>query len=190
MKNNHRFSRARSAARTSITPTLTKRVLFYGALILILCTAQCSFFSYLKPFGATPDLLLGMLVAIMLLDSAPSACVCAVISGYVIDSIGAIPPSFSPLYYLALVAALSMISAKMLPRFISYCVMLPAALVGRAIFTFINLCISYASVPSVKAIVSVILPEAISTFVFCLPIYLAVRLGANMIGARRKFEFN
>ena len=170
--------------------TLTKRVIIYGILTLVLCTAQCSFFSTLKPFGATPDLILGMLIGIILLDSPSAAAVCALVAGYIIDAIGAVPPAFSPIYYLACVALLALLSAKMLPRFISYGMLTGAALVGRAAFTFINICISNASLPSVKYALTVILSEAISTFVFCLPVYFIMKLCARAIGARQKFDFS
>lgn len=191
MKNNLRRSSGRSrAAKSSVfTPALTKRIVLYGILILILCAAQCSFFSRLKPFGATPDLLLGMLVAIILLDSPSAAAICAVAAGYMIDSIGAVPPSFSPLYYLACVAYLAAISAKMLPRFVSFCLLLSASLMGRAAFTFISLFISGRAFPSMRFFFSTAISEAVSTLVFCLPIYFLVKFIASVIGARKKFDF-
>ena len=183
-------SKRGSRKRGNPSLTLAKRAIIYGVLILVLCAAQCSFFSVLKPFGATPDIILGMLIGIILLDSPSAAAVCALVAGYVIDSIGAVPPSFSPIYYLACVAMLAILSAKMLPRFLSYCLLMVAALVGRALFTLINICISSASLPTVSYALTTILSEALSTFVFCLPIYFIMRLCARAIGARQKFDFS
>jgi len=132
---------------------------------------------------------LGMLVAIMLLDSQPAAAVCALAAGYAIDAIGATPPAFSPVYYLTCVALLSLFSSKMMPRFASYCLMLPAALVGRALFTFVNICISFGTLPSFRLSISIIWREALATLIFCLPIYFLVKLCALIIGARKKFDF-
>ena len=182
-------SRGGSHKKRAVTQALTKRIILYGILILVLCAAQCSFFSVLKPFGATPDLILGLLVGIILLDSPSVAAVCAIVAGYAIDSIGAVPPSFSPIYYLACVTLLSLLSAKMLPRFISYGMLLCSALIGRAVFTFVNICIANASLPDARYTLTTILSEAICTLVLCLPLYLPVKLCASVIGARRKFDF-
>ena len=188
---NNRLSstRGKNHSKSSLTLTLTKRIIIYGILILVISTAQCSFFSVLKPFGATPDLILGMLVGIILLDSPSAATVCALVAGYTIDAIGSVPPSFSPVYYLACVALLSLVSAKMLPRFISYGMLVAAGLAGRAAFTFINMCIASASLPSARYALTTIASEAICTLVFCLPLYFLIRLCATAIGARRKFDF-
>lgn len=183
-------SKGGTRKKGNLSLTLTKRVIIYGILTLVLCTAQCSFFSILKPFGATPDLILGMLVGIILLDSPSAAAVCALVGGYVIDAIGAVPPAFSPIYYLTCVAVLAILSVKMLPRFLSYGLLCASALVCRAAFTFINICISNASLPSVRYVVGVLISEAISTFVFCLPIYFIMKLCAHLIGARQKFDFS
>lgn len=184
-----RSAPSRPRKRGVLTLPLTKRLIIYGITILLLSAAQCSFFSTLKPLGSTPDLILGMLVAIVLLDSPSAAAVCAVVAGYTIDAVGAIPPAFSPLYYLACVAVLSLLSAKMLPRFMSYCLLLPVALGGRAIFTFVNLCISSASLPPVKYALTTLLSEALCTLIFCLPVYFLIKLCASIIGARKKFDF-
>ncbi|MBR6679831.1 MAG: hypothetical protein IKL59_01085 [Clostridia bacterium] len=182
-------SRAKAHKKGSLTLTLTKRIILYGIMILVLCTAQCSFFSALKSFGATPDLILGMLVGIILLDSPSAAAVCALVAGYTIDAIGSVPPSFSPIYYLACVALLSMLSAKMLPRFISYGMLVAAGLIGRAAFTFINMCIASASLPSWRYALTTLAAEAICTLIFCLPIYFLAKLCSAAIGARKKFDF-
>ena len=187
----NKISASRGAAhkKRAVTQTLTKRIILYGILILVLCTAQCSFFSVLKPFGATPDLILGLLVGIILLDSPSAAAVCALVAGYTIDSIGAVPPAFSPIYYLACVALLSMLSAKMLPRFISYSMLVFTALIGRAACTFVNMCIASAALPDARYALTTVLFEAICTLVFCLPLYFPIKLCATIIGARRKFDF-
>ena len=79
---------------------ILRRVIIYGAAVFLIGVLQCSFFSRLKPFGATPDLLLGVIAAIALLDNRESATVAAVAGGFFIDALGAIPPSFSSIFYL------------------------------------------------------------------------------------------
>lgn len=168
---------------------LLRRIMIYSAVFFVLGVAQCSFFSYLKPFGATPDIVLGGICGIIMLDNKKASAVCAVAAGYFIDAIGAIPPSFSPLFYLLCVAALGRVCDKMMPRFISFAVlMLPATLL-RAVYTYANLWLVTKALPGVTALTSVILPEMLSTFVICLPVYFVIKLCALPLGDRGRFSF-
>lgn len=150
-----------------------RRVIVYGAVFFLLTVAQCSFFSKLKPFGATPNIILGAVCGVIMLDNKRAAAVCAVAVGYLLDAIGAIPPSFAPIFYLVCVAVLSMLAEKMMPRFISFAVlMFPAVLLNTA-YTCINL---WSMTGEFRFIPSLIFPEMLSTFVFCLPTYFIIKL--------------
>ena len=59
-------------------PELLKRIVIYGLLTLLLGSAQCSFFPLLNICPSTPDLIMGMLLGIILIDSDKSAAVVAV----------------------------------------------------------------------------------------------------------------
>ena len=48
-------------------PELVKRIVIYSLLTLILGSAQCSFFPALSICPATPDLVMGMLLAVLLI---------------------------------------------------------------------------------------------------------------------------
>ena len=63
---------------------LLRRIVIYGAAIFFVGIIQCAFFSRLKLFGVTPDLILGTLIAILLLDNKYAAAVAAVGAGYFI----------------------------------------------------------------------------------------------------------
>lgn len=163
---------------------IIRRIVVFGLIGFFLCILQCSFFSRLKPFGATPDVVLGSILAISMLDGKKSAAVYAVGTGYFIDAIGANPPSLSPVFYLLAVVALGFISDKMMPRFLSFtAVMLPAVFL-RAIFTIISLCITLGAFPPPLYFTAVILPEMLSTFIFCLPVYFSVKLCMLPIGSK------
>lgn len=155
---------------------ILRRIIVFTLVGFFMCIIQCSFFSRLKPFGATPDIVLGSVLAICMLDGKKSAAVYAVGAGYFIDAIGATPPSLSPIFYLLAVAVLGFISEKMMPRFLSFtALMLPTAALG-ALFTFIDLWITLGAFPPAVYFPSVILPEILSTFIFCLPVYFFIKL--------------
>ena len=155
---------------------LARRIIIFGLVAFFLGVFQCSFFSRLKPFGAVPDIILGSLCAIIMLDNRKSGAVYAVAAGYFIDAIGAVPPSFSPLFYLIGVVCIGKISEKMMPRFVSFAVLMLPAVVLRAGFTCVNVWIASAARPSWSVIIRLALPEMICTYVFCLPIYFLIKL--------------
>lgn len=163
---------------------ILRRIIIFGLVGFFLCILQCSFFSKLKPFGVTPDIVLGSILALSMLDSKKSAAVYAVSTGYFLDAIGATPPSLSPVFYLLAVALLGFISDKMMPRFLSFGTLMLPAVCLRAIFTFISLWISLGVFPPTAYITSVILPEMLSTFIFCLPVYFFIKLCMLPIGSK------
>lgn len=155
---------------------LARRIIIFGLVAFFLGIAQCSFFARLRPFGAVPDIMLGSLCAIIMLDNRKSGAVYAVAAGYFIDAIGAVLPSFSPLFYLLCVVCIGKISEKMMPRFVSFAVLMLPAVVLRALFTCVNMCIVAGDVPAWSVLLSTVLPEMLCTFVFCLPVYFLIKL--------------
>lgn len=176
--------RMRSFANTGEKRMLLRRILIYGGAFFVLAVLQCSFFSYLKPFGATPDIILGGICAAIMLDNKRAAAVCAVCAGYLIDALGAPVLSFSPLFYLICVAVAGWISDKLIPRFASFCVVLLPALALRAAYTYASLWIHTRAFPAAAPMLSIILPELISTFILCLPVYFAIKLCQIPIDAK------
>ncbi len=155
---------------------LARRIIVFGIAAFILGILQCSFFSRLKPFGAVPDLILSSLCAVTMLDGKKSGAIYAVAAGYFIDAIGAVPPSFSPIFYLICVIILGAISEKMMPRFVSFAVLMLPTAVLRAVFTYINMCISFSSAPAFSVFIKTALPEMLCTYIFGLAVYLVIKL--------------
>ena len=174
----------KNLADTGEKRILLRRILIYSALFFLFGIAQCSFFSRLKPFGATPNITLGAICGVIMLDNKRSAAICAIAAGYFIDTLGAVPPSFSPLFYLLCVAILGKVSDKMMPRFVSFAALLLPAVVLNAVYTYLGAWLAAKAAPSLSVFPSVILPEILSTFIFCLPIYFLVKLCVIPIGAK------
>ena len=55
-----------------------RRALVFSPVIFLLAVAQCSFFAQLKILPAVPDLMIGVIVAIAMLDSQKAAVVCGI----------------------------------------------------------------------------------------------------------------
>ena len=172
-----------------LKPLLFKRIAIYSALTLLLGSAQCSFFPLLKICPATPDLIMGFILAVMLIDSEKSAAVLALCAGFFIDAIGAGALSLSPVIYLLFVFFVAGFSHKMLTSFASYSILMLPMLAYRAAATAICMLIVSDKTMSFGAVWSVIFPELLCTAVLCLPLYAIVRICAAPLENHTKFTF-
>ena len=178
----------RPASRTDKSLIL-RRVLIYGLAIFFLGIFQCAFFSRLKPFGATPDLILCAVCAVLLIDGQRAALLCAVCGGYFIDAIGSIPPCFSAIVYMLAVALTATIAPKLLARIPSYLILLLPAILARAVFTYVSISLTFGTLAPASVLATVIFPEILATLVFSIPVYLLIKLCYLPIRSRNKFSF-
>ena len=170
-------------------PELLKRIVIYGLMALILGSAQCSFFPILKICPRTPDLIMGMILAVMLIDSEKSAAVLALCAGFFIDAIGGGAISLAPVIYLLFVLFIGIFSHKMLTSFASFCILMLPALLYRAAATWICLLIWYGSALGLGALWEIIIPELLCTALLSLPIYAIVKLCTASLETHSRFTF-
>ena len=176
-------------ASTGEKRKILRRVIVYSIVIFVLGVLQCSFFSRLSPFGATPDLMICAICAIALLDNGKSAIITAIAAGYFIDALGATGASFSALLYLVAAAIAVVMGEKLIRKLLSFLLLMLPMLALRGIGTYLCLWISAAKLPVPSVLLSIILPELLSTFLLCIPIYFLIKLCILPIGARNKFSF-
>ena len=155
---------------------LLRRILLLGGAAFLLCILQSSFFSRLRPFGAVPDLMLGGVVAVMMLDNKYSAAVLALGGGFFLDCIGSSTPAFSPVFYLAAVAVLGIVSDKMELRFASFGALLLPAVALREVYSLLYLWGMQGGLPPFGELALMLLSEALVTAVFCLPVFFLIKL--------------
>ena len=168
--------RRRSFKRFEIRPETVKRIVIYGVLLLALSVLQCSFFARLRFLPATPDLMLGAVVGILLLDSDHAAMIAAVAGGFLLDAVGGVGVSFSPLLYFVVVATMSLLARKVIPGWFSFLALLAPSLLFRAGVTALGLWLTLDSFSVSLALRRVLLPEALMTFSFGILVYALVRL--------------
>ena len=166
-----------------------KRVLLYSILFLLLISAQSAFFANLHICPATPDLLLGAVVAIILIDSKKTGAIAAICAGVLTDAIGGSGYSLAPVCFLLLAGVVSVFSEKMLPVFSSYLILLIPAVIMKAAYTCLCIYASYGSLPLAYTAKNILLPEAICTFVLCLAVYPLAKLFMRPLGMRNRFSF-
>ncbi len=162
--------------RDGIRPEVIKRILIYGVIFFLLSVLQCSFFAGLRYLPATPDLILGGIAAVLLLDSRKSAAIAAVAGGFMIDALGGVGVSLSPVLYLAVAMILGVFAEKMLPVFWSWLVLMIPAILIRGGFTLMELWLFRGDFSLLAMVKQVILPEMLWTLGVNLPFYFLIRL--------------
>ena len=168
---------------------LLKRLLVYGIATLVLGSLQCAFFPFLDFCPATPDLILTMIIAIALLDSPKSAAICAVACGFFIDAIGGAGIAFSPLIYFLTVLTVSFFTEKILKGLPAFLLLLIPTLLCRAASTYLCIAATYRVLPSASVLTEIILPEAVCTAIFAIPVYFVVKLCNIPLQSHGKFNF-
>ncbi len=169
---------------------LLRRLIVYGLLIFLLAVLQCSFFSQLSFLPTVPDLMIGIIVGIAMLDSQRAAAVCGIGAGFVIDALGTSGLSLSPLFYMLCGALCGALATKMLPNFLSWTVNLAVFSAARSILTVLNVLYLSRGINLLSLAKSVLLPEVICTFVVCLPLFFAVKLCMLPIDSKRRLRLD
>lgn len=169
-------------------PELFKRIVIYGLMTLVLGSAQCSFFPILKICPSTPDLIMGMILAVVLIDSERSAAVLAVCAGFFLDAVGGGSLSISPVVYLLFVILIRIFSHKMLTSFASFVILMAPMLIYRAAATVVCVLITSGTL-TLGGIWKVIFPELLCTALLCLPLYAIVKLCTAPLETHSKFTF-
>lgn len=180
--------RKSKAPRVNIRLETAKRIIIFSIATLILGTAQCSFFSTLDICPRTPDLIMGLILAIALCDNAKSAMALSVGAGFFIDAIGGCGFSLSPIIYFAYAVIIGVASQKMLKGFPAFVLLLLPSLLYRAAATTLLTIINH-NVAIDGAFAITLLLEALCTLVFCLPIYPLINLAAKPLSSRKRFSF-
>ena len=174
----------------SARSAILRRIAVYGILLLLLATAQCSFLAKLTVLPSTPDLILGAIVAISMLDSEKAASVCGVAAGFLTDALGGTGISLSPLFYLACGALCGILAGKMLHNFLSWTVNLTLAAAAKSLFTAFNIIISTSSPGLTDLIKQTLLPEFLCTVIICLPVFFIVKLCVIPLETKSKLRID
>ena len=168
--------------------SVIRRVIFYGVLFFLLSVLQGSFFGQLSFLSVVPNLALGGVAAVALLDDERSAAVCGIAAGFIADAIGGSGISLSPLLFLAAAIVCSEISKKMLPHFLSWLVLMLIAAVLGACMTVLNIIVSFDGVAISAIFKSLLLPELLATYIISLPIFFLVKLCVRFSDAKTTFK--
>ena len=163
---------------------MRKRVLLYSAVIFLLTVARGSFFARLEILPVSPDLVLGVVAAVAVVDSIETAAITGVIGGIIADAVGGFGMYLSPVVYLVAAIAVAVITKKMMPRYLSWLTTFPVACVIGAGATALKSFLFGAPIAPVALIRYIIIPEFIITVIFALPLFPIVKLCASVGGGK------
>ena len=179
----------KKSSRSNIKLETTRRIVIFSAAILILGCAQCSFFPMLNICKRTPDLIMGLILAVCLCDNEKSGMIVGIGAGFFVDAIGGSAIALSPLLYFIYAAIIGAISQKVLKSFPTFVLILLPSLLYRALCTTgLSLVLGTATL-SGRFLVDTLLLEMISTFIFCLPVYFLINLVTRPLRTHKRFSF-
>ena len=177
------------ASRSNIKLETARRIVIFSIATLILGCAQCSFFPMLDICKRTPDLILGLILAVTLCDNEKSGMILAIGAGFFVDAIGGGTVALSPLIYFIYAAIIGAISNKVLKSFPTFMLILLPSLLYRAVWTaLLSLLLGTATLRG-TFLVDTVLLEMLSTFIFCLPVYFLINLVTKPLRTHKKFSF-
>ena len=163
---------------------MRKRVLLYSVAIFLLTVARGSFFARLEILPVSPDLVLGAVAAVAVVDSIETAAVTGVIGGIIADAVGGFGMYLSPIVYLAAAVAVAIATKKMMPRYLSWLATFPIACIIGGGATVLRSFLFGAPVAFGALIWHIIIPEFIFTVIFSLPLFPLIKLCSAIGGGK------
>ena len=156
--------------------TLGKAVLC-GALILIFALLQTTVFARFRPFGAIPDLMLPLVIAISMTEGERWGAVCGLIAAFIIESLGADTISLLPLLYMPAGYFCPIVTELYLTDTV------PVRMIYTAVTTLIRTVLSlfYLAMTAhdfdlAVLFTDVVFPEYAASFLMAIPVHAAVKL--------------
>ena len=151
--------------------------LICGGLILVFALLQTTVFSRFRPFGAVPDLMLPLVIAIAMTEGEKWGSVCGIASAFLIESLGTAGTALLPLLYAAagyfcpVITTLYMTDSGPVRALCTV-----VAGIGRSLMTVVYLILHVTDFRFFPLLGSVVLPEYAATVCLAVLPHLAVRI--------------
>ena len=151
-----------------------------GALLILFALLQTTVFARFRPFGAIPDLMLPLVLAISMFEGERWGAVIGLCAALIIEALGASGPTLLPLlympvgYFCPLVTQLYLTDS--LPVRLIYMIV---CCVGRALMTLLYLAFHVGQFDLPVLLSTVVIPEFASTLLLAILPHLAVRLALH-----------
>lgn len=161
------------------------RIILCALYLAAAALMQCSLFPHFRLYGAVPDLVLCAIAAVACYEEYPVTCVYAVGAGFLLDTLGNMPFTVSPLLFL-ITAAIAMAISNKLPRHKIVSALI-AALAGVACSCAVTAAILVGKGANAAAVtVHTALPQALYGVIVFVPVYLLTKLHYRIFGVKNE----
>ena len=157
-----------SAAQTAKIKTIAYKCAIYTVALFILAVAQTVFFSKINLLSATPDLLLAAIVLLCMNEDHRVCSICAIVSGFFYSALGAAEHPVYIIFSFLCGYILWIIAERSFGKgYRSFLALSALTFCAKGLFNLAYLSLFSNSFPLIRILVSIVLPEIISSMVFC-----------------------
>ncbi len=146
---------------------VTLRVLISALLLVFFALLQTTIFARFRFFGAVPDLMLPLVIAIGITEGANWGSVFGIVAAFVIESLGGAPISLLALLYAPAGGLAGALTVELFRDSVAVRALFTAVgCVAHMLFTLVTLFLTVEGVTFGAAMKESVLPELLSTAVF------------------------
>ena len=136
-------------------------------LIVFFSLVQTTLFTRFRPFGAVPDLILPLVIAIAMTERERWGAVCGLAGAFVIESLGGSPLTLLPLLYMPAGYVCGLLTIHYFRDSAAVRALYTAvSSIARALFTLITVVMTVADLSLIDAFTAAILPELAANLLF------------------------
>ncbi len=136
-------------------------------LIVFFSLVQTTLFTRFRPFGAVPDLILPLVIAVSMTEREKWGAVCGIIGAFVIESLGGSPLTLLPLLYMPTGYVCGLLTIHYFRDSAAVRLLYTAvSSLARAVFTLITVVMTVAELSLIDALTGAVLPEFAANLIF------------------------
>ena len=136
-------------------------------LIVFFSLVQTTLFTRFRPFGAVPDLILPLVIAVSMTEREKWGAVCGLIGAFVIESLGGSPLTLLPLLYMPAGYVCGLLTIHYFRDSAAVRLLYTAvSSLARAVFTLTAFGITAADIPFTSLLTGAVLPEFAANLIF------------------------
>ena len=167
--------------------TITYKCFIYAIALFVLSIAQVTFFNKINVLGATPDLMLGAVLAVAMIDDKEISAICGIVAGFFYCAMGGFVYPFYMMFSFLCGYTLWGVSDRFLGKnYISYLALALLAFSLKAIFNIVEASLFAYTINLINMFSKAILPEFLSSMIFCSLSYLAFGAIARLFNSKSR----
>lgn len=169
------------------TRILTYKSASYGVLLFIFAVAQVTFFTKINILGATPDILLASIVALAMFEEHKVSTICGIIAGFFYYALGGFTLPLYMIFSFFCGYVLWGVSAHAFGKnYPSFLALSALTFLAKALYNVLEASFLANSFNVFNVITKTVIPEFISSMLFCSIPYILLVLPINLLNKKSK----